>query len=50
MPDLLNMYGSAENPAMAVFYLKDSTLPSLPSRKRSRFFSDKANPVSLKAA
>ena len=31
MPDLLKMYGSAENPAMSVFYLKDmhATIASL---------------------
>ncbi|MDD5946068.1 MAG: pyridoxamine 5'-phosphate oxidase family protein [Clostridia bacterium] len=31
MPDLLKMYGSAENPAMSVFYLKDmhATMASL---------------------
>ena len=31
MPDLIKMYGSAENPAMSVFYLKDmhATMASL---------------------
>ena len=37
MPDLLKMYGSAENPAMSVFYLKNitATMASLtePERK-----------------
>ena len=37
MPDLLKLYGSAENPAMSVLYLKDmsATMASLtePARK-----------------
>lgn len=36
MPDLLKMYGSAENPAMSVFYLKDihATMASLTEKER----------------
>ncbi len=36
MPDLLKMYGSAENPAMSVFYLKDmhATIASLTEPER----------------
>jgi len=36
MPDLLKMYGSAENPAMSVFYLKDmhATMASLTEAER----------------
>ena len=36
MPDLLKMYGSAENPAMSVFYLKDmhATMASLTEKDR----------------
>lgn len=36
MPDLLKMYGSAENPIMSVFYLKDihATMASLTEKER----------------
>ncbi len=36
MPDLLKLYGSAENPAMAVFYLKNmhATIASLTEKER----------------
>lgn len=39
MPDLLKMYGSAENPAMSVFYLKDmhATIASLTEKERELF-------------
>ena len=39
MPDLLKMYGSAENPAMAVFYLKDmhATIASLTEKEQVLF-------------
>ncbi len=39
MPDLLKMYGSAENPAMSVFYLKDmhATIASLTEKERVLF-------------
>ncbi len=39
MPDLLKMYGSAENPAMAVFYLKDmhATIASLTEQEKVLF-------------
>ena len=39
MPDLLKMYGSAENPAMSVFYLKDmhATIASLTEKERILF-------------
>ena len=36
MPDLLKLYGSAENPAMAIFYLKNmhATIASLTEKER----------------
>lgn len=39
MPDLLKMYGSAENPAMAIFYLKDmhATIASLTEEEKTLF-------------
>lgn len=39
MPDPLKMYGSAENPAMSVFYLKDmhATIASLTEKERELF-------------
>ena len=39
MPDLLKMYGSAENPAMSVLYLKDmhATIASLTEKERQLF-------------